>query len=65
MTSEILCITNIFAKTKWNMTLIKKWHKELTSSLEAIEEQDLEKVSERLTKTIWISLDGYIIENKV
>jgi len=65
MTSEILFITNIFAKTKWNLQLIKKWHKELTSSLEAIKEQDFEKVSERLTKTIWISLDGYIIENKV
>ena len=57
ITSEILFITNVFAKTKWDQTLIKKWHAELTSSLEAIKENNFEKVGERLSRTIWSSVD--------
>lgn len=56
-TSEILFITNVFAKTKWNQALIKKFHAQLTSSLEAIKESNFEKAGERLSRTIWISID--------
>lgn len=57
MISEILFITNVFAKTKWDQKLIKKWHAELTSSLDALKENDFVKAGERLSKTIWVSLD--------
>ena len=57
ITSEILFITNVFAKTKWDQTLIKKWHAELTSSLEAMKENNFEKAGERLSRTIWISVE--------
>lgn len=57
ITSEILFITNVFAKTNWDVALIQKWHANLTSSLEAIKENDFKEASERLSKTIWISLD--------
>lgn len=58
ITSEILFFTNIFAKANWNVTLTKKWHKQLSSCLKAMEENDFEQAAKRLTKAIWISLDG-------
>ena len=56
-TSEILFITNVFVKTRWDQTLINKFHAELTSGLEAIKENDFEKAGERLSRTIWLSLE--------
>ncbi|MBB6446320.1 GntR family transcriptional regulator [Bacillus benzoevorans] len=56
-TSEILFITTVFCKTKWTQTLIEKFHAQLTSSLEAIKENNFEKAGERLSRTIWISVD--------
>ena len=57
ITSEILFITKVFVKTRWDQTLIKKFHAQLTSSLEAIKENNFEKAGERLSRTIWLSLE--------
>lgn len=56
-TSEILFITNVFARAKWNLSLVENWHAHLTSSLEAIKENNFKEAGERLSKTIWISID--------
>ena len=57
ITSEILFITKVFVKTRWDQTLIKKFHAQLTSSLEAIKENNFEKAGERLSRTIWLSVE--------
>ncbi|AZK45669.1 GntR family transcriptional regulator [Paenibacillus lentus] len=63
-TSEILFITKVFAQLNWNQDLVKNYHAQLTSSLEAIKERDFELAGERLSRTIWISIEGHAKSTK-
>ena len=56
-TSEILFVTNVFAKTNWSQKLIQKFQMHLKAGLEAIKDEDFEKASEKLSQTLWITLE--------